>query len=275
MADQSLAGKVIFITGATRGVGREMALRFAKDGAKIVITGKTADPHPTLPGTIHTVAKEVIDVGGEALPLQLDVRDENQIQSAVEQTVEKFGGIDILINNASALFPAPLLETPLKRFDLVFDVNVRGTFACCQAAIPHLKNASNPHILMMSPPLSMKPHWFSEKLAYTISKYAMSMHTLGLSDEFKDDRIAVNSLWPKRLLATMAVKMFAGDLVYNQCRDPRIMADAAYLILTQDSGEVTGNFFIDEDILIEHGQTDIDKYALNPDKKPPMDFYID
>ncbi|MBS0630202.1 MAG: NAD(P)-dependent oxidoreductase [Verrucomicrobia bacterium] len=266
--------KVIFITGASRGIGREIALRAAQDGAKIVITGKTGQPHAKLPGTIHSVAKEVELAGGSALAIQLDVRDEVKIQEAVAQAVAHFGGIDILINNASAISLTNTLDTPMKRYDLMMQVNMRATFATSQACIPHLKQSSNPHILTLSPPLSLNPKWFAPHLPYTMSKYGMSLCTLGMAEEFKEDRIAVNSLWPKTIIATSAIE-FNMPQLYEACRKPQIVSDAAYLILTKESKATTGQFFIDEEVLRAHGITDFSQYVLNPGKPIFPDLFID
>ena len=264
MLKNNLKDKVIFITGGSRGIGREIALRCAAEGAKIAIAAKTDKPHPTLAGTIHTVAKEVEEAGGQALPLQLDVRDENAVEVAVQKVIAEWGGLDILVNNASALFLSPTLATPMKRFDLIFSVNVRATFLCSQVCIPYLKNAANPHILNLSPPLNMSPKWFKNHLAYTMSKYGMSMCTLGLAEEFKEEGIAVNSLWPKTTIATAAVEVNFPKQILEASRTPKIMADAAYHILSSDSREVTGNFFIDEDLLKSIGVTDFNQYAVKP-----------
>ena len=272
---KNLKDKVILITGASRGIGREIALKCAKDGAKIVIAAKTNQPHPTLPGTIHSVAAEVEALGGQALAIQMDVRDEASVYEGVEKAVAAFGGIDILINNASAIFLGSTLNTPMKRYDLINSVNARGTFLCSQACIPHLKKASNPHILILSPPLNMNPKWFKDNLAYTMSKYGMSMCTLGLSAEFKGDGIAVNSLWPKTTIATAAIEVNFPKEILQASRTPAIMADAAYAILTSDSREVTGNFFIDETFLRTLGMTDFKSYALNPEMPLMADFFLD
>ena len=270
-----LKDKVVFITGASRGIGREVALRFAKDGAKIVIAAKTTEPHPKLEGTIFSVAKEIEAAGGTALPLQLDVRDDAMIHEAVAKTVETFGGIDILVNNASAIFIAPTLEVPAKRFDLMFAVNVRATFLCSQACIPHMKKAKNPHILTFSPPLNMQAKWFKDHLAYTMSKYGMSMCTLGMAEEFKSAGIAVNSLWPRTTIATAAIAVNFPKEILQASRKPAIMADAAYEIVTSDSRTTTGNFFVDEDLLRARGVTDFNQYALNPKAALFMDFFLD
>lgn len=271
----SLKDKVIFITGASRGIGREIALRAAKDGANIVIASKTAEPHPKLQGTIYTVSSEVEKAGGKALPIQLDVRNDSDIDAAVQKTVDHFGGIDILINNASAIDLSSIQKISMKRFDLMMSVNMRATFACARACIPHLKKGTNPHILTLSPPLNMKPKWFAPHLAYTISKYGMSLCTLGISEEFKNDGIAANSLWPKSIIATAAVENNFPSEILKACRRPAIVADAAYLILTQDSRKVTGNFFIDEEVLRSHGVTDFSSYAMNPNIPLISDLFLD
>jgi len=270
----NLKDKVIFITGASRGIGREIALRCARDGAKIVIAAKTDQPHPKLEGTIHSVAKEVEKAGGSALPILLDVREESMVHEAVAKTVAAFGGIDILINNASAISISPTLETSMKRFDLIFSVNVRGTFLCSQACIPHLKQAKNPHILNLSPPLNMQAKWFKDHLAYTMSKYGMSMCTLGMAEEFQSAGIAVNSLWPRTTIATAAIAFNFPKEILNASRKPSIMADAAYEILIRDSRKTTGNFFIDEDLLKESGIKDFNQYALDPKVPLYTDLFV-
>lgn len=267
--------KTFFITGSSRGIGREMALRFAKDGANIVVIGKTDKPHAKLEGTIHTVAQEVVAAGGQALPIQLDVRDERAIAEAVEQTVAQFGGIDCLINNASAIALTPTLETKMRRFDLMYEVNVRATFACSQACIPFLKQADNPHILNIAPPLSMKAKWFKDHVAYTYTKFGMSVCTLGMAAEFADEGIAVNSLWPKTTIATAAVKYNFPPQIYAASRKPAIMADAAYVMVSQKASDFTGQFLLDEQVLRDQGQTDFLQYMENPDCQPIPDFYID
>ena len=272
---KTLKDKVIFITGASRGIGKEIALRCARDGAKIVIAAKTKDPHPTLAGTIFSAAKEIEDAGGTALPLAVDVRDETMISNAIQQTVETFGGIDILINNASAINMSSTTEIPMKRFDLIFSVNVRATFMCSKLCIPYLKKSDNAHILNLSPPLSMNPKWFKKHVAYTMSKYGMSMCTLGMAEEFKKDGIAVNSLWPKTLIATAAIEVNFPKIIYHASRKPIIVADAAYEILTSDSRKVTGNFFIDEYLLKERGVTNFKQYALHALIPPYPDIFID
>jgi citronellol/citronellal dehydrogenase len=271
----SLQGKTLFITGASRGIGLTIALRAAKDGANIAIAAKTKDPHPKLPGTIYTAAEEIERAGGKALPLICDIRSEEQIASAVAQTVERFGGIDILINNASAISLTGTEATPMKRYDLMHSVNTRGTFACSQACIPHLRKSSNPHILNNSPPLNMKPKWFANHVAYTMAKYGMSMCVLGMAEELRADGIAVNALWPRTAIATSAMEMLGGDAALAACRKPEIMADAAYAILTKPSREVTGNFFIDDEVLAREGVTDLSQYAVDPKATPITDFFLD
>jgi len=271
----SLLGKTFFISGSSRGIGRAMAIKFAQEGANIVITGKTDSPHKKLEGTIYTVADEVEAVGGKALPLLLDVRDEVAIQTAVDQAVSTFGGLDVLINNASAISLTPTLKTKMKRFDLMFGVNVRATFACSQACIPYLKKSSNPHIVNIAPPLSMKAKWFKDHLAYTYTKFGMSVCTLGMSEEFKDQGIAVNSVWPATTIATAAVKYNFPEKIYQASRKPLIMADAVYALITQDSTTVTGEYFLDEDLLRQAGVNDFKQYMENPELKPIPDFYID
>lgn len=274
---QDLAGKKILITGGSRGIGLAIAKRAAADGAMVAIAAKTTDPHPTLPGTIYTAADEIREAGGVALPIQCDLRDEKQIESAVAQTVAEFGGLDILINNASAINLTPTLATPAKRFDLMFSVNVRATFLASQAAIPHLKESAaagrNPHILTMSPPLSMSAKWFKPHLAYTMAKYGMSMCVLGLAEEFKSDGISVNALWPRTAIDTAALAMIPG-VDTDFCRKPEIISDSAHVILT-GTGK-TGNFFIDDEVLASVGITDLDKYSVVPGTTEfLLDFFID
>ena len=275
----TLAGKRIFITGGSRGIGLAIALRAARDGASVAIAAKTAEPHPSLPGTIFTVAKEIEAAGGTALPIQCDIRDEVQIAAAIAQTAQAFGGIDILINNASAINLTKTEATPAKRFDLMFDVNVRGTFLTSQAAIPYLRDSAsagrNPHILTLSPPLSMKPKWFKNHVAYTMAKYGMSMCVLGMSEEFKRDGIAVNALWPRTAIDTAALAMIPG-IDTSTCRTPEILSDSAHIILTRDSKECTGNFFVDDEVLASEGITDLDKYAVVPGTTDfLLDFFLD
>ena len=275
----SLAGKKIFITGGSRGIGLAIALRAAKDGAMIAIAAKTNEPNPKLPGTIHTAASDIRAAGGEALAIQCDLRDENQISAAVDKAAKEFGGIDILVNNASAINLTPTLQTPAKRFDLMFDVNVRGTFLTSQAVLPHLQESAkagrNPHILTLSPPLSMKAKWFRNHLAYTMAKYGMSMCVLGMAEEFKREKIAVNALWPRTAIDTAALAMIPG-VDTAACRTPEILADAAYIILNRPSGECTGNFFVDDEVLASQGITDLEKYSVVPGTKDfLLDFFLD
>jgi citronellol/citronellal dehydrogenase len=270
----SLKDKTVFITGATRGIGREIALRFARDGANIVVTGKTAEPNPKVAGTIHTTAREVEAAGGRALPLQLDIRDENAVANAAKTAAETFGGIDILVNNASALSISGTMATPAKRYDLMNQINARGTFICSQACIPYLSRSRNPHILTLSPPLNMNPKWFMEHVAYTMAKYGMSMCTLGMSAEFAPQGIAVNSLWPRTTIATAAVEVFFPQALAGS-RKPAIMADAAHAIVVRDSRRVTGQFLIDEEVLRGQGVTDFEHYALTPGAKLCTDIFLD
>ncbi len=272
---KTLRDKVIFISGASRGIGREVALRCARDGAKIIITGKTAEPHAKLPGTIHSVAAEVVQAGGQALAIQLDVRDENVIAAAVTQAVAHFGGIDILVNNASAINLTPTLETPARRLDLMWDVNMRATFLLSQACIPHLKRAANPHILTFSPPLNFAAKWFAPHVAYSISKFGMSLCALGMAREFADDGIAVNCLWPRTTIATAAIEFNFPPQILRASRKPSIMADAAHHIFTQNSRSLTGQFLLDEDVLRTAGVTDFAPYAVSPGTPLFTDLFLD
>jgi len=271
----TLQGKTVFITGASRGIGRAIALRAARDGANVVIAAKTSEPHPRLPGTIHSVAAEAEALGARALAIRLDVRDDAAIAAAFEAAAQAFGGIDVLVNNASAIGLTPTLATSARRLDLMFGVNVRATFLCAQAAIPFLKRAANPHILNLSPPLSMRAKWFSGHLAYTMSKYGMSMCTLGLAEELKGDGIAVNSLWPFTAIATAAIEFNFPAAVLRASRDASVMSDAAHAILVRPSRSFTGNFCIDEDVLRTEGVTDFEPYALTPGTPLFKDLYID
>jgi citronellol/citronellal dehydrogenase len=271
----TLQGKTLFITGASRGIGLAIALRAARDGANIVIAAKTTEPHPKLPGTIYTAAEEIAAAGGKALPLAVDVRDESQVLAAVARAVETFGGIDILVNNASAISLTGTLETPMKRFDLMHQINTRGTYLCSQACLPQLKKARNPHILNLAPPLNMAAKWFKNHVAYTMAKYGMSMCVLGMAEEFADDGIAVNALWPRTAIATAAIAMIGGPGMLAGCRTPAIMADAAHAILTRDSRSYTGQFAIDEDLLREAGATDFDSYSASPGSTLITDFFLD
>jgi citronellol/citronellal dehydrogenase len=270
-----LRGKTIFITGASRGIGREIALRCARDGANVVITGKTAETHAKLPGTIHSVAAEVEQAGGKALAIQMDAREEFQLHAAVEQAAQHFGGIDVLVNNASAISLTNTLDTPAKRLDLMWDVNMRATFLASQACIPHLKKSANPHILTMSPPLNMQAKWFAPHVAYSISKYGMSLCAHGMAMEFAGDGIAVNCLWPRTVIATAAVEFNFPQSILRASRHPAIMADAAHHILTRNSRECTGNFFVDEDLLRASGVKDFEQYATTPGTPLFEDFFLD
>ncbi len=270
-----LCGKTIFITGSSRGIGREIALRCARGGAKVVITGKTAQPHAKLPGTIHSVAAEVEQAGGKALAIQLDVRDEQALQAAVEQAARHFGNIDVLVNNASAIGLTDTLSTPAKRLDLMWEVNMRATFLASQACIPYLKKAANPHILTLSPPLNLDAKWFAPHLAYSISKYGMSLCALGMAREFAADGIAVNCLWPRTTIATAAVEFNFPETILRASRKPAIVADAAYHILTRDSRACSGNFFVDEQVLREAGMEDFEQYAVTPEVALFNDLFLE
>ena len=271
----SINGKTMFITGASRGIGKAIALRAAKEGANIAVVAKTKEPHPKLPGTVFTAVEDIESAGGKGLACVADVRFEDQVQAAVNATIREFGGIDILINDASAINLTPTLDTSMKRFDLMFSVNVRGTFLCSKLCIPYLKNSDNPHILNLSPPLNMDSKWFAHHVAYTMSKYGMSMCVLGMAEEFKKDGIAVNALWPRTAIATAAVKnLLGGGTAVKHSRKPEIVADAAYIILTRPSRDYTGNFFIDDEVLIENGVTDLGKYSVVPNARLTPDFFL-
>jgi citronellol/citronellal dehydrogenase len=270
-----LEGRTLFITGASRGIGQAIALRAARDGARIAIVAKTAAPHPRLPGTIHTAAEEIERAGGRALACAVDIRDEAAIADAVARAVEAFGGIDVLVNNASAISLTGTLSTPLKRFDLMHAVNTRGTFACSRACIPHLKRSSNPHILNISPPLNLEARWFAPHVAYTISKYGMSLCVLGMAEELRADGIAVNALWPRTVIATAAVEnLLGGEPVLAGSRTPEIMADAAHAILSKPSRELSGRFLVDEDVLRAEGVTDFSAYQRVPGERLIPDFFL-
>jgi citronellol/citronellal dehydrogenase len=271
----SLKGKTLFITGASRGIGLAIGLRAAADGANVVIAAKTTEPHPKLPGTIFTAAKEIEAAGGKALPCVVDVRDENQIRAAVEKAVATFGGIDVLVNNASAISLTGTLATPMKRFDLMHQINTRGTFACSQACIPYLEKSSNPHILNLAPPLSLEARWFAPHVAYTMAKFGMSLCVLGMSEELKPQGIGVNALWPRTVIATAAVQnLLGGEATMKGSRRPEIVADAAHVILTRPARECTGNFFLDEDLLRQAGVTDFSKYRYSSDGELLPDLFI-
>jgi len=271
----SLSGKTLFVTGASRGIGLAIALRAARDGANIAIAAKTAEPHKHLPGTIYTAAKEIEDAGGKALPLIVDVRDEASVYDAVQKTVERFGGIDICVNNASAISLTGTLATDMKRYDLMNQVNARGTFLTSKACIPHLKNAANPHVLMLSPPLDMSPRWFEGHTAYSMAKFGMSMCVLGMAAEFKADGIAFNALWPRTGIATAAIRFaLAGDEGMKACRTPEIMADAAHAIFEKDARAFSGNFLIDDSFLYGEGERDFDKYRVDPTTRLMPDFFV-
>lgn len=271
----SLNGKTLFITGASRGIGLAIALRAARDGANIVVAAKTADPHPKLPGTIFTAAEEIEAAGGKALPVVVDVREEASVQAAVDQAVETFGGIDICVNNASAISLTPTLMTDMKRYDLMHQVNGRGTFLTSKLCIPHLKRAANPHILALSPPLDLSPHWFAGHVAYSMAKYNMSLCMLGMAEEFRADGIACNALWPRTAVATSAIEFaLTGQEGLKHCRTVEIMADAAHAIFLKNSREFTGRFLIDDTFLYEEGERDFDKYRMDPDAPLMPDFFV-
>ena len=272
----SLAGKTIFITGGSRGIGLAIALRAARDGANVAIAAKTADPHPKLPGTIHTAAAEIEAAGGKALPLLVDVRDEAAVLDAVAQTVAHFGGIDICINNASAISLAKSPDMPMKQFDLIQQINMRGTFLTSRACLPHLAKSANPHILTLSPPLTMRADWFAQHLPYTLSKYGMSMVMFGMAEEFREQGIACNCLWPWSTIATAAVEFaLGGQEMMRQSRTPEIMADAAHAILTRKSRDFTGRFLLDEEVLRGEGMTDFSAYRVDPGTPLMVDLFVD
>lgn len=271
----SLNGKTLFVTGASRGIGLAIALRAARDGANIAIAAKTAEPHPKLPGTIYTAAQEIEAAGGKALPLIVDVRDEASVQAAVDATVAKFGGIDICVNNASAIQLTGTLATDMKRYDLMHQINTRGTYVTSRACIPHLKRAANPHVLMLSPPLDMKPRWFGTHVAYTMAKFGMSMCVLGMAEEFRPDGVAFNALWPRTGIATAAIRnALAGDEGMKRCRTVEIMADAAHAIFEKKAREFSGNFLIDDTFLYSEGVRDFDQYKVDPTQPLMPDFFV-
>lgn len=270
-----MRGKTLFVTGASRGIGLAIALRAAREGANVAIAAKTTEPHPKLPGTIYTAADEIVRAGGQALALPCDIRSEEQVYGAIAKTVERFGGIDVCVNNASAISLTRVVETEMKRYDLMDQINARGTFLCSKAAIPHLAKAANPHILNLSPPLDMQARWFSGHVAYTMAKFGMSMCTLGMAEELRPLGIAVNSLWPLTTIDTAAVRnLLGGEAAAQRSRTPEIVADAAYEILRRPARECTGNFFIDEDVLREAGVTDFSKYANDPSAQLAPDLFV-
>ena len=271
----NLENKTLFVSGASRGIGLAIAKRAAKDGANVILAAKTAEPHPKLPGTIYTAADEIEAEGGQALPVICDIRDENRVKEAVDQGVERFGGIDICVNNASAIQLTGTLQTDMKRFDLMHQINTRGTYLVSKMCLPHLLKSENPHILNLSPPLDMHPKWFGPHVAYTMAKFGMSLCVLGMAEEFKEQGVAVNALWPRTAIATAAIKnALGGEEVMHLSRDPEIMGDAAYVILTKPSKEFTGNFCIDDNILADNGETDMGKYATVPFDQLAPDFFV-
>jgi len=271
-----LQGKTLFISGASRGIGLAIALRAARDGANVALIAKTAEPHPKLPGTVYTAAEEIEAAGGQALPIVGDIRDEEQVEAAVAQAVERFGGIDVCVNNASAINLSGTEDLPVKRYDLMQSINSRGTFVVSRACIPHLRKAENPHILTLSPPISLDPKWLRGHIAYTVSKYGMSLLALGFAEEFREDGIASNALWPRTIIATAAVQnLLGGDEAMKRSRRPELYADAAYAVITRPSRECTGNTFLCEDVLREEGVTDFDQYAYVPGSEPMVDLYVD
>ncbi|HET6438130.1 MAG TPA: NAD(P)-dependent oxidoreductase [Anaeromyxobacter sp.] len=270
----SLEGKTVFITGASRGIGRAIGLACARQGARVVVAAKTAVPHPKLPGTIFDAAEEMERAGGRALAVECDVRSDEQIAAAVSRAVAAFGGIDVLVNNASAIFLGGLAQTPMKRWDLMLGVNARATFACSQACLPHLERSLNPHILTLAPPLSLEPRWYGSHLAYTISKFGMSMCVLGLAEELRERGIAVNALWPRTVIATAALNLLGGDETARHGRRPEVVADAAVSILRRPARSCTGNFFVDEDVLRAEGVTDLARYAVAPGEELLADLFL-
>jgi citronellol/citronellal dehydrogenase len=271
----TLQGKTLFITGASRGIGLGIALRAARDGANVVVAAKTKVPNPKLPGTIFTAAEEIERAGGKALAVACDIREEAEVKAAVAAAVERFGGIDVLVNNASAIFLADTARTPMKRFDLMHQVNTRGTFLCTQACLPALEKARNPHVLMLSPPLSMRTRWFAPHVAYTMAKFGMSMCVLGMAEEFRERGIAVNALWPRTVIATAALNLLGGDETARHGRTVEVVADAAHVILTRPSRECTGNFFIDDEVLRGAGPVDLERYAVEKGQPLFPDFFLD
>ncbi|MCP5432367.1 MAG: NAD(P)-dependent oxidoreductase [Alphaproteobacteria bacterium] len=272
---ETLKGKTLFITGASRGIGLAIALAAARDGANVAIAAKTAEAHPKLPGTVYSAAEEIEAAGGRALPLVVDIREEAQLAEAVQQAAERFGGIDICVNNASAIQLTGTLQTEMRRFDLMHGVNARGTFMTTKYCLPYLKRAANPHVLMISPPLDLSPRWFGPHVAYTMAKYGMSLCVLGFAEEFRGEGIAANALWPRTGIATSAIRFaLGGDEAMRACRSVDIMADAAHAVLTSPAREVTGNFFIDDVLLFERGVRDFDRYRIDPTKDLIPDFFV-
>ena len=273
MAD--LKGRTLFITGASRGIGLAIAKRAAADGANVAVAAKTAEPHPKLEGTIYTAAEEIEAAGGRALPCVVDIRYQDQVQTAIDRTLETFGGLDILVNNASAIQLTGTLHTDMKRYDLMHHINTRGTFLCSKLAVPHLKQSQNPHVLNLSPPLNMEERWFAPHVAYTMAKFGMSLCVLGMAGEFRSDGIAFNALWPRTAIATAAIRnLMGGDEAMRRSRKPEIMADAAHWILTQPSRDCTGNFFIDDEVMAKAGVTDLTPYAVDPSADLVPDFFV-
>ncbi len=271
-----LKGKTMFISGGSRGIGLAIAKRAAQDGANIIIAAKTAEPHPKLPGTIYSAAEEIEEAGGKALPVVCDIRDDKAVKAAVAAGAEKFGGIDLCVNNASAISLTPTLQTPMRRFDLMHQINTRGTFLVSQTCLPHLLESDNPHILNLSPPLNMLEKWFKNHVAYTMAKFGMSMCVLGMAGEFREKGVAVNALWPRTVIATAAVKnLLGGDEMIKRSRKPEIMADAAHFILTQPSREFTGNFCIDDEVMERAGVTDLAPYAVDASSELMADFFVE
>ena len=270
-----LKGKTLFITGASRGIGKAIGLRAARDGANVVIAAKTVEPHPKLPGTIHSAAAEMEAAGGRALAVAVDIRDEDSVKEAVRRTVETFGGLDVLVNNASAIDLRGTLDLPVKKWDLMHGVNARGTWLCSKMALPHLLKAENPHILNISPPLNLEARWFAPHVAYTMAKFGMSLCVLGMAEEFREAGVAVNALWPKTTIATAAVmNLLGGQELVERSRTPEIVADAAHAVLTRPSRECTGNYFLDEEVLRAEGLTDFGRYAVKPGVELMPDFFV-
>lgn len=271
----SLSGKTLLVTGASRGIGKAIALKAARDGANVAVAAKTYKKHPILPGTIYSAVEEINEAGGWGLAIRLDVRDQNSVENAVEQTVNHFGGLDILVNNASAIMLKGTLDLPVRRYDLMFATNVRGTYLMSRACLPHLLEAENPHVLNLAPPLNMNPQWFRDHVAYTMAKYGMSMCVLGMAEEFRGHGIAFNALWPRTVIATAALNMLEGAVKPENCRNVEIMADAAHAILCQDSKKCSGNFYLDEDVLRSTGVRDFDEYAVEPGQPLMKDLFLD